>query len=64
MKKVTLFALMLTLSGSLVNVSCNKDKEDLEEIFQSAEDQALLDGEFSNIHDNVDNQAQDKPGFG
>lgn len=64
MKKVTLFALMLTLSGSLVNVSCNRDKEDLEEIFQSAEDQALLDGEFSNIHDNIDNQAQDKPGFG
>lgn len=64
MKKYMLSAgiLMLTAGAILVS-SCNRDKEELEEIFEAAEDHALMEGEFSNINDWAENQADDK-GFG
>lgn len=66
MKKSILKSLALLAAISLITWSCNKDKDEAEntdDITQSGEDQAIMENEFSYIHDNVDNQAQDKPGF-
>ena len=62
-KYIMLLAGSLLISGSILVSSCNRDKEELEEIFEAAEDQALMEGEFSNVNDWADNQADDK-GFG
>ena len=61
MKHYIIRTFMLLLAGSTTLISCNRDKEDLDEIFQAAEDQALLEGEFSNVHDNADNQREEDP---
>jgi hypothetical protein len=64
MKKIMLSAGVIALAtAALLSSSCNRDKEELEEIFQAAEDHALMEGEFSNVNDWADNQADDK-GFG
>lgn len=64
MKQYMIKKLAVCVVAGLALMSCNRDKEELEEIFDSAEDHALLEGEYSNVHDFMDNQAQEKPGFG
>jgi hypothetical protein len=67
MKTFILKTLALFVAASIITWSCNKEKEEAEntdEITQSGEDHALMEGEFSSIHDNIDNQAMDQPGFG